>query len=92
MNPNDKVQWYDHLNGVRFYFKNGYGVSIIPGPSGDCVECAVFTPSGEMEQGENGSDVIYLSPDRLAEFFTAIQARQDGHGCFTLSPTDTFTD
>jgi hypothetical protein len=45
-----------------------------------------------MEQGEDGSDVIYLSPDRLAEFFTAIQARPDGHGCFTLSPTDTFTD
>lgn len=91
-NPNNKVHWYSHLNGVRLFFKNGYAVSIIPGPDGDCVECAVFLPSGEMEQDENGDEVFYLTPDRLAEFFTSVQARQDGHGVFTLSPTDTFKD
>jgi hypothetical protein len=45
-----------------------------------------------MEGNEDGTDIVYITPDRLAEFFTTIQARQDGHGCFTLSPTDTFTD
>ena len=75
-NPNDKVRWYDHLNGVRFRFENGYTVSIIPGPDGNHVECAIFDPSDKMEQTEEGDEVFYLSPDRLAEFFTSIQARQ----------------
>lgn len=92
MNPNNKVQWYDHLNGVRFFFKNGYAVSIIPGPNGDCVECAIFKPDGEMEQGEDGSQVFYLSPDRLAEFFSLVQSRLDHQGVFSLFSSDTFTD
>jgi hypothetical protein len=75
-NPNDKVQWYDHLHGVRFRFENGYSISIIPGPDANRVECAIFDPSDKMEQTEEGDEVFYLSPDRLAEFFTSIQARQ----------------
>jgi len=89
---NNKVRWYSHNHGVRFTFDNGYSVSIIPGSDGDCMECAIFNPSGEMETDEHGFEFIMMQPDRLSSLLADVQSRTDQNEIFGLKPTDTFTD
>jgi len=81
------VQWYDYSPGFRMYFPNGYGISIIPGHTGDTMEVMVVSGDGTLfdaavarhrwpRQGDTAEVVMSprpITPALLGDFINQIR-------------------